>query len=195
MFSSVVHESLQHVIMTSLILRNCYLCHTPGCPSSVDVGLENAERFQRFLVLITRYLNFSPTGCSKPKDSLNRENFNLSELWSDTHSIHFCQECVAIMASFCSMYNEWFNLKLEMNKCLEKVTSIFRSCENFNLQQLQIAREDAVTGETFKGPSSPQSMNIREFEKLEFLVKQGRLATYLIAVTILCRCSKYYLLP
>lgn len=156
--------------MASLAADHCYLCHKPILPtylSQANFGGSNVWSLERFLVFVTRYLNFNP-GCSKPERTLNQAGLHLWKSWKNTSNFQICNVCVKTMESFCQYYDQWFSLQLEMNRCLEKVTAIFRDCENLKLKKQDAAR--VVGTETIE---KNYATNIQDLEELQVFLNQG----------------------
>lgn len=63
---------------------------------------------------MSRFLNVTFPGLKKPGETLSGDSVS-------DFSGKSCVNCLAMVDSFCQMYDLWFCLQLEMNWCLEKI--------------------------------------------------------------------------
>lgn len=97
---------------------------------------QNAEICKRFSTLVSRYLNLV-THSVLPEVTLS--NYKTSSSSSDKY---LCDACVPVAESFCQMHDVWFCLRLELNRCLEKIAVLIPQIKDVNHgEEVTIKRE------------------------------------------------------
>lgn len=153
--------------MTSLTLNHCHLCHRLHRQNLSPSPQSFLENFQRFSVLITRYLDFY-SGYANPDEALTGDNLSLWKSSSNADNFCVCKYCVGTMTSFHQTFDRWLSLQLEMNQCLEKVTDMFRE-----IAKSQVGHENrGVTQDN--AASSQQS----QLEGLKLVLKKSKLTNH-----------------
>lgn len=104
--------------MSSLLfLRQCSICRKRTQPNlSAAQTSQNEEIFTRFSILVSRYLNLVSKSAD-PKCTLETAKLTLGM------DKHLCGSCAPVAESFCRMYDVWFCLQLEMNRCLDEFSN------------------------------------------------------------------------
>lgn len=108
--------------------NHCLICLSPitvPSPNSVNrnqpaTGVsQNVEICRRFSTLVTRYIHFT-SDCVQPEATLS----NCQNPVSADKVKYLCDVCIPAAESFCQMYDVWFCLQLEMNRCLNEITQL-----------------------------------------------------------------------
>lgn len=95
-----------------VVATNCFICGR-----RVTQDRRNSEISRRYLVLVSRYLDFD-FGFSKQSNvTLRTKDVDNDDLRED----QTCKDCLSVVQSFCDMYDVSQLLQLELCKNLEEV--------------------------------------------------------------------------
>lgn len=119
----------------------------------------NGEISKRFSALVSRYLNLTSSYADSSSSLTVSENLSTEKL--------LCAICAPVAESFCQMYDVWFCLQLEMNRCLEEINQLALrrngdSVQNTKSRERQYSVDDENQNQFNDGDVNPSMLDFRE---------------------------------
>lgn len=116
-------------------LQKCGVCRQSfKSTESVPHNSQSEKNYQRFSALVSRYLKV----ISKSADLRSK----LNVLSSLEIGKYLCDNCAPLAGSFCQMYDDWFNLELQMNHCLDEISKLIVATEAIHDGEVTVIKEE-----------------------------------------------------